>query len=152
MKRNKKLITAAVALTVVLAILGGRGTKTASLTLNRATDSVRQPGSTFKVIGPYSAALESGQYTLGSVFRDEPYQYTTGEEVHNSDGIYRGDITMRQAIINSVNVAAVKCITDLTPFTTFNQLLKYGITTLDETHDVYQPLALGGNANPAPGA
>ncbi|MEE3437567.1 MAG: transglycosylase domain-containing protein, partial [Lachnospiraceae bacterium] len=128
----------------VLAILGGRGTKTASLTLNRATDSTRQPGSTFKVIGPYSAALESGQYTLGSVFRDEPYQYTTGEEVHNSDGIYRGDITMRQAIINSVNVAAVKCITDLTPFTTFNQLLKYGITTLDETHDVYQPLALGG--------
>ena len=128
----------------VLALIGGRGNKTASLTLNRATDSTRQPGSTFKVIGPYSAALDSGQYTLGSIFRDEPYQYSTGEEVHNSDGLYRGDITMRQAIINSVNVAAVKCITDLTPFTTYNQLLKYGITTLDETHDTYQPLALGG--------
>ncbi len=34
----------------VKAISGGRGTKTASLTLNRATDTTRQPGSTFKVI------------------------------------------------------------------------------------------------------
>ncbi|MCR5293796.1 MAG: transglycosylase domain-containing protein [Lachnospiraceae bacterium] len=128
----------------VLGLVGGRGTKTASLTLNRATDSTRQPGSTFKVIGPYSAALESGLYTMGSVFRDEPYAYSDGTEVHNSDNQYRGNITMRQAIINSVNVAAVKCISEITPFAAFNQLAKYGITTLDETHDVYQPLALGG--------
>lgn len=42
----------------VKAISGGRGEKTSSLSLNRATDTTRQPGSTFKVISPnvYSAS------------------------------------------------------------------------------------------------
>ena len=43
----------------VKAIIGGRGTKTASLTLNRATDSTRQPGSTFKIVSTYAAAASS---------------------------------------------------------------------------------------------
>ena len=43
----------------VKAISGGRGTKTASLTLNRATDTTRQPGSTFKVITAFAPALDT---------------------------------------------------------------------------------------------
>lgn len=41
----------------VKAIIGGRGEKTASLTLNRATDTTRQPGSTFKILSTYAPAL-----------------------------------------------------------------------------------------------
>ena len=42
----------------VKAIIGGRGERTASLTMNRATDSTRQPGSTFKIVSTYAPALE----------------------------------------------------------------------------------------------
>ena len=40
----------------VKALIGGRGEKTASLTLNRATDTTRQPGSTFKIVSTYAPA------------------------------------------------------------------------------------------------
>ena len=49
----------------VKAISGGRGTKTASLTLNRATDTTRQPGSTFKVITAFAPALDTCGATPG---------------------------------------------------------------------------------------
>ena len=48
----------------VKAIVGGRGEKVANRTLNRATDSVRQPGSTFKVLAAYAPALDGAGMTL----------------------------------------------------------------------------------------
>lgn len=128
----------------VRAIVGGRGKKTASLTLNRATGTYRQPGSTFKILSTYAAALDSGLKSLASVINDEPFTYVTGEEVHNSDNRYRGWISVREAIVHSVNVAAVKTITELTPEKGYEQLLKFGITSLDPSRDIVQPLALGG--------
>ena len=44
----------------VKALVGGRGDKTANKTLNRATDTTRQPGSTFKIIAAYAPALDAG--------------------------------------------------------------------------------------------
>ena len=57
----------------VKAISGGRGPKTASLTLNRATNVPRQPGSTFKVITAFAPALDTRGATLGTVYYDTPY-------------------------------------------------------------------------------
>ena len=128
----------------VKAIVGGRGKKNASLTLNRATNSYRQPGSTFKILSTYSAALDSGAKTIGSEVEDAPFQYETGADVHNADEEYRGWISLREAIIHSVNVAAVKTLTQITPARGYQQLLKFGITSLDPAKDVVQPLALGG--------
>ncbi len=131
----------------VKAIEGGRGTKTASLTLNRATNMTRQPGSTFKILSTYAPLLDSGQKTLASAYLDAKYAYTNGTEVHNSTNSYSGWTTIRDAITNSINVVAVKAITDLTPQAGFNELQKFGFTTLDPAKDVYQPLALGGISN-----
>ena len=128
----------------VKALVGGRGEKTASLVLNRATDTTRQPGSTFKVLSTYATAFETGKYSLATTYVDEPYSYTNGQEVHNASGVYGGTTTIRNAIINSVNVVAVKCITDVTSQAAYDQLLKFGFTTLDDKHDIYQTLALGG--------
>ena len=128
----------------VKALVGGRGEKTASLTLNRATSAYRQPGSTFKILSTYAAALDSGAKMIGSYVEDAPFQYATGEEVHNSSESFLGWITLREAIIHSVNVAAVKILTQITPLRGFQQLLKFGITSLDPDRDVVQPLALGG--------
>ncbi|HAE45075.1 MAG TPA: glycosyl transferase, partial [Lachnospiraceae bacterium] len=132
----------------VKAIVGGRGEKTASLTLNRATSTTRQPGSTFKVLSTYAPAIDSGFATLGTVYVDEKYNYSNGRPVNNAEsGNYRGATTIREAIVNSINTIAVKCITDITPRAGFDQLLKFGFTTLSERNDIYQPLALGGIYN-----
>ena len=62
----------------VKALIGGRGEKTASLTLNRATDTTRQPGSTFKIVSTYAPALNEKGMTLATTFEDEPYEYPDG--------------------------------------------------------------------------
>ncbi len=128
----------------VLAIVGARGEKTASLTLNRATNTYRQPGSTFKILSAYATALERGQITLATVMKDEPISYPDGTEVHNSDGGYQGDVTIRKAIADSVNTVAVECIRMVSPQRAYTQLRRFGFTTLSEANDQYEPLALGG--------
>ena len=55
----------------VKALIGGRGEKKASLTLNRATDTTRQPGSTFKIVSTYAPALNEKGMTLATTFEDE---------------------------------------------------------------------------------
>ena len=94
----------------VKALIGGRGEKTASLTLNRATDTTRQPGSTFKILAAYSAALDAGGLTLASVQDDAPYTYAgaNGKSVNNYDRRYRGFTTLREAITDSINIVTVK--------------------------------------------
>lgn len=138
----------------VKAIVGGRGAKTASLTLNRATDTKRQPGSCFKVLAAYAPALDAAGYSLASTQVDEPYSYANGRPVRNwySDG-YRGICTFRYGIEQSLNIVAVKTITDITPQLGFDYLLNFGFSTLIErrtesngtiTSDITQTLALGG--------
>lgn len=58
----------------VKAIVGGRGEKEASLTLNRATETRRQPGSTFKIVSTYAPALDAENMTLATVFDNAPLQ------------------------------------------------------------------------------
>lgn len=133
----------------VKGIVGGRGVKTASLTLNRATDTYDQPGSTFKILSTYGPALDTGAITLATHIEDEPYNYSDGTPLHNADNLYHGDVTVRTAIINSYNIPAVKVLTDITPQAGFNYLLRLGFTSLinDPAWDVIQPLALGGITN-----
>ena len=128
----------------VKAIVGGRGEKTASLTFNRATDNYSQPGSTFKILSAYGPALDLGKITLATVIKDEPFNYSDGTPLQNSDLTYHGDVTVRQAIINSINIPAVKVLTELTPKVGFDYLKKLGFSKLSEEYDVIQPLALGG--------
>ena len=137
----------------VHAIVGGRGEKTASLTLNRATETLRQPGSTFKILTAYAPALDAYGQTLATTYENEPYRYENGMSVSNWDITdYSGTVTVREAITRSINVIAVKCITAISPRVGFEYAKKFGITTLCESYesdgnissDIVQPLALGG--------
>jgi penicillin-binding protein 1A len=114
----------------VKAIVGGRGEKTASLTLNRATDSTRQPGSTFKILSTYAPALNEKGMTLATTFIDEEYSYPSGSPVNNASLTYGGETTIRTAIQNSVNVVAVKCLELVTPDLGLSYLDSFGFTTL----------------------
>lgn len=114
----------------VKALIGGRGEKTASLTLNRATDTTRQPGSTFKIVSTYAPALNEKGMTLATTFEDEPYEYPDGSPVNNATRSYNGTTTIRTAIQNSINVVAVKCLEKVTPELGLKYLDNFGFTTL----------------------
>lgn len=129
----------------VVAMVGGRGTKEGSRTLNRATSALRQPGSTFKVVSTYAPALDSAGMTLATVFIDAPFNYNDGTPVHNwYETGYQGISSIRKGIWNSMNIVTVKCLTQITPKLGFNYLVNFGFTTLTEINDCYQPMALGG--------
>ena len=114
----------------VKALIGGRGEKTASLTLNRATDTTRQPGSTFKIVSTYAPALNEKGMSLATTFEDEPYEYPDGSPVNNATRSYNGTTTIRTAIQNSINVVAVKCLEEVTPELGLKYLDNFGFTTL----------------------
>ena len=114
----------------VKALIGGRGEKTASLTLNRATDTTRQPGSTFKIVYTYAPALNEKGMSLATTFEDEPYEYPDGSPVNNATRSYNGTTTIRTAIQNSINVVAVKCLEQVTPELGLQYLDNFGFTTL----------------------
>ncbi|MDR0220181.1 MAG: transglycosylase domain-containing protein, partial [Lachnospiraceae bacterium] len=141
----------------VLAMVGGRGPKTASRTLNRAVATMRQPGSCYKVLAAYAPALDSAGMTLASVQNDAPFNYSDGKPVRNWWGdSYRGLASYRLGIQDSMNIIAVKTLTQITPQLGFDYLLNFGFTTLVERRevtvggrtqvysDIIQSLALGG--------
>ena len=116
----------------VRAIVGGRGEKTANRTLNRASSSKRQPGSTFKVLSTYLPALDTSGFTLANVMDDAPYKYPgTNKRVKDWDSSgYKGLTSLRQGIVDSVNIVTVKTFQKVTPQTGFDYLLNLGFTTL----------------------
>ena len=114
----------------VLAMVGGRGDKEANRTLNRATDTLRQPGSTFKVITTYAPALETGEFTLASSEDDAPFEYDSGVPVRNWYKGYRGLSTLREGIVQSMNIVTVKVLTKLGPRVGYDFAQQFGIPTL----------------------
>lgn len=133
----------------VKALIGGRGEKKASLTLNRATQSTRQPGSAFKVLAAFAPALDSAGQTLATVYDDAAFTYQNGRPVKNWYSGYKGLCTIRQGIEESLNIVAVKSLTDITPQLGYDYLIDMGFTTLVERSengdtDIQQALALGG--------
>ena len=128
----------------VKAIVGGRGEKTGNLTFNRATDDKQQPGSCFKILSTYAPALNEDKITLATIKVDEPYKYESGQVVHNSYSGYRGAMTVRNAIKQSVNTIAVETLTeDVGPKTGYEYLEQFGFSTLTDA-DITQAMALGG--------
>ncbi|MCI8875133.1 MAG: PBP1A family penicillin-binding protein [Lachnospiraceae bacterium] len=130
----------------VVALVGGRGDKTASKTLNRAASTTRQPGSTYKVLAAYAPALDSGGLTLASVQDDAPYSYENGTSLRNYDNSFRGFTPLREAITHSINIVTVKTLTEIGTNLGFSYLQDFGFTTLVDD-DNNQALALGGITN-----
>ncbi|MCA9670720.1 MAG: PBP1A family penicillin-binding protein [Myxococcales bacterium] len=93
----------------VLAMVGGYDYRAGEF--NRATQAMRQPGSSFKPF-VYGAALQSGKYTPASIVDDAPVVFK-GWEPRNFDGKHRGPLRLRVALAHSVNTVAAKLISDV---------------------------------------
>lgn len=139
----------------VVALVGGRGEKTGNRTLNRATNTFRQPGSTFKVLSTYLPALDSAGMTLATTIDDAPFKYPDSDKyVSNWNGeTYEGLTTLRQGITNSMNIVTVKTLAQVTPQVGFDYLTKLGFSTLVDSRtsdsgkvfsDINLSMALGG--------
>ena len=116
---------------------------------NVATQGNRQPGSSFKPFA-YAEAFSKGYDPDTTLVKDE---YTNfgfyGDKEYipqNYDGRFRGWITLRSALNQSLNIPAVKVILNLAGIDdTVKLATKMGITTLNQTPSYYGPaLVLGG--------
>ncbi len=128
----------------VLAVNGGRGEKTMSLSLNRATDTKRQPGSTFKVISSFAPALEIYDKTLATTYYDSEYSYKDKKFKNWYNNGYLGFENIRDGIIFSLNIIATRCIMEtVSPEVGIEFAKKMGITSLS-SKDYNPSSALGG--------
>jgi penicillin-binding protein 1A len=99
----------------ILAIVGSYEGQPGAL--DRATQSRRQPGSTFKPI-VYSYALHSRRFTAATLVDPNPDVFEGGYHPSNFEGWQGQDLLrLREALANSVNVAAVRVLQDVGPAT-----------------------------------
>lgn len=124
----------------IKAMVGGYNFETSEF--NRATQAMRQVGSTFKPF-VYSAALEKGM-TPDSTVIDSPISYTDALgriwEPVNYDGKFKGQITVREALTESRNVPTIKIASLIGIRNVLVMARRFGLSGQMEP---YLPLAIG---------
>nr|WP_049778110.1 PBP1A family penicillin-binding protein [Caldicellulosiruptor owensensis] len=134
----------------VKGIMGGRGNLKGVRLLNRATMSVRQPGSAIKPIADYALALENG-YTAATVIDDVPFSVGgyTPRNWYKSNTVsgkrgYKGLMTLRESLQWSANIPAVKIAYNLGIQNVYRNLKRFGFTTLAAQDMNSLSIAIGG--------
>lgn len=132
----------------VKAMSGGVGEKTGNLVLNRATDALRAPGSSFKPLAVYAPAIELGLITPSTLVNDAPREEVEMSQDQwypkNSDWKYRGYMDIATAVRLSINTVAAQVLDKLGLDASTNFLKnKLGITSLVADDYNYASLALG---------
>lgn len=120
----------------VLAMVGGLDHRESAF--NRATQARRQPGSAFKPL-VYAAAFDAG-VTPEELVKDAPVRYGAYAP-ENADRGFLGDITVTQAIVRSVNTAAVRIAHQVGPEKIVRLARRFGVMGLPD--DAALPIALG---------
>ncbi len=124
----------------VAAMVGGDVAE--PLGFNRATSARRQPGSAFKPF-LYLAAVRSGRYTPATLLDDAPEVHGEWQPKNSAEDAFAGAVRLRQAITKSLNLPAVKLISDIGPDRVADIAGRMGISSkLDPT----PALALGASA------
>ncbi len=104
----------------ILAVAGAVGEKTASRLQSYATDTRRPAGSCLKPLSVYAPALASGKITWATLLDDSPVTDQDGTPwPRNADGLYRGPVTVGEAVAESVNTVAVRLLEEVGLETSF---------------------------------
>jgi penicillin-binding protein 1C len=129
----------------VLAMVGSRDYNDPNDGNVNLTTSLRQPGSSIKVV-TYTAALGDG-FTAASVLDDTPITYIIpGSQPYspvNYDGAFHGKVPLRIAFANSFNVPAVKTLQKIGISNMVNLAKKMGITTWGDPNQYGLSITLG---------
>ncbi|MEH7009762.1 PBP1A family penicillin-binding protein [Neobacillus niacini] len=123
----------------IQALVGGRGEHTL-LGFNRATQLIRQPGSTMKPLAVYTPALEQG-FEIFDLLEDKPLNIG-GYQPKNYDKQYRGEVTMYDAVVNSYNVPPVWLLNQIGLEKGTKSVETFGIPLQEEDNSL--GIALGG--------
>ena len=132
----------------IVAIGGGRN-KTNAKSLNNATGIYRQIGSTAKPLYDYGPAIEYLDWNTNHPIIDDKTTYSDGTEINNWDGRYKGIITIRQALVDSRNIPALKTFQSVK-----NSDIKEFVTKLGLSPEIasngmlHEAHAIGGYGNP----
>jgi penicillin-binding protein 1A len=113
---------------------------------NRATQALRQPGSSFKPF-VYITALEYGM-TPGDIIDDLPISFPGSKSgqswsPRNYDGIYHGSVTLKTALAQSYNVATVRLASKLGIRNIIKTAQRLGVKS---TLQPYLPIAIGASS------
>lgn len=130
----------------VIGCVGGLGEKKEARGFNRATQAIRQTGSSSKPLAVIIPALAEKIITPVSQYKDELttfIDYNNEEYSPTNYNDYLGEITVRRAVESSQNIPFVRIMEELTPAISIQYLEKMGISTLNEK-DENLALALGG--------
>jgi penicillin-binding protein 1B len=133
----------------VIAMVGGRDYSKSQL--NRASTALRQPGSVFKPF-VYATALNSAYDAMSRVitpattFMDEPKTFNYDNQEYSpgnfGDQYSHGPVTLRDALVKSLNVVTVEVAMDVTIGRVMNLASKAG---LPKPKKAYPAMALGAN-------
>ncbi len=128
----------------VKGIVGGKGKKTTSRGLIRATQTKRQPGSSIKPLSVYAPSIELKKITSATILEDA--KITVGSwSPQNAYSGFKGEIPLRKALEISSNTTSVRALQKLGIETSYSFLEdKFHITTLSNSDKALSPLALGG--------
>ncbi len=122
--RNGALVSIETETGAIRALVGGKNYQESKF--NRATQALRQPGSSFKAF-VYAAALEAG-LTPGTVRVDEPVDIA-GWKPKNYTNRYRGPMNLREALRLSINTVAAQVGAEIGPDKVVEIAQRFGITT-----------------------
>lgn len=128
----------------ILAMIGSKDFDDPSSGNFNVTTSLRQPGSSIKVV-TYASALEHG-FTAASILEDTPVSYPTGSGIYspvNYDGKFHGKIPLRIALANSLNIPAVKTLNQIGIPSMVNLGKKMGISSWGDPRDYGLSITLG---------
>lgn len=103
--------------------------------------NTRQPGSSFKPF-TYATGIENKDFSAATLLHDKPTNFG-GYEPKNYDLGYRGDVTVRRSLANSLNVTAVEAQQMAGVDETISTAKDLGLTTIDEKNDNNLSLVLG---------
>lgn len=131
----------------IVAMVGGRNTDV-RLGLNRATLNNRNVGSTSKPLIDYGPAIEYLNYSTGTIISDTPINYTNGPALHNWDKGYMGNMTMRNALVQSRNTTALRTLQAVGLDNARAFLSKLGITVSNNgSNQLVESNSIGFNAS-----
>ena len=134
----------------VVGTVGGLGEKTESRGLNRATQSVRQTGSSIKPVAIIAPALQEKVITAATTYMDEETNFGGNYIPKNENGKFSNQpVNIRYFISKSLNIPALKIMRELSPEKSIEYLNKMGITSIKADEDNELSLALGGTKNGA---
>ena len=136
--------------TGALVAVGAGRNREGEKSFNNATMMKKQIGSTAKPLFDYGPAIEYLNWNTYHPIVDAKYTYSDGTEINNWDGGYKGIITIRQALVDSRNIPALKTFQSVKNSDVLDFVTKLGLSPEVSNGVLHEAHAIGGYNGESP--